>query len=67
MEGIMPKPDKTRIQAFEDSAAFYQWLVRNHASEPEVWVKIYEKGSGQKSVSWDEAVEIYQTTKRQYN
>jgi uncharacterized protein YdeI (YjbR/CyaY-like superfamily) len=52
----MPEPDKTRIQTFEDSAAFCQWLERNHVSEPEVWVKIYKKGSGQKTVSWDEAV-----------
>lgn len=52
----MPEPDKTRIQAFEDSAAFWQWLELNHASEPEVWVKIYKKGSGQKTITWDEAV-----------
>lgn len=52
----MPEPDKTRIQAFEDSAAFWAWLERNHASEPEIWMKIYKKGSGQKTISWNEAV-----------
>lgn len=52
----MPEPDKTRMQAFEDSAAFWAWLERNHASEPEIWMKIYKKGSGQKTISWNEAV-----------
>ena len=52
----MPEPDQTRIQAFEDSAAFWNWLEQNHASEPELWLKIYKKGSGQKSINWEEAV-----------
>ena len=52
----MPEPDKTRILAFEDSDAFWRWLELNHASEPELWVKIFKKGSGQKTISWNEAV-----------
>jgi len=52
----VPEPDKTRIQAFEDSAAFWQWLERNHTSESELWLKIFKKGSGQKTITWEEAV-----------
>lgn len=52
----MPEPDKTRIHAFEDSVAFGRWLERNHASEPELWLKIFKKGSGQKTITWDEAI-----------
>ena len=52
----MPEPDQTRIHAFEDSAAFWWWLELNHASEPEVWVKMYKKGSGRKTITWNEAV-----------
>ena len=52
----MPEPDKTRIHAFEDSTAFHDWLAANHATEPELWLKIYKKGSGQKSINWEEAV-----------
>lgn len=52
----MPDPDQTRIQAFEDAPAFEEWLALNHASEPEVWVKMYKKGSGQKTISWEESV-----------
>ncbi|HMQ50705.1 MAG TPA: YdeI/OmpD-associated family protein [Anaerolineae bacterium] len=52
----MPDPDQTRIQAFEDASAFGQWLELNHASESEVWVKMYKKGSGQKTINWEEGV-----------
>jgi uncharacterized protein YdeI (YjbR/CyaY-like superfamily) len=52
----VPEPDQTRIQAFEDSTAFWEWLELNHASEPEVWVKMYKKASGQKTINWEEAV-----------
>jgi len=52
----VPEPDKSRIQTFEDAAAFWRWLELNHASEPEVWVKMYKKGSGQKTINWEEGV-----------
>ncbi|NOK60394.1 MAG: hypothetical protein GFH27_549281n212 [Chloroflexi bacterium AL-W] len=52
----MPEPDKTRIRAFETAEAFGQWLQLHHASEPELWLKIFKKGSGQKTITWDEAV-----------
>lgn len=41
----MPEPDETRIQPFEDAAAFGRWLEHHHATESELWVKIYKKGS----------------------
>jgi uncharacterized protein YdeI (YjbR/CyaY-like superfamily) len=52
----MPEPDKTRIRAFADGPAFGQWLAQHHDSEPELWLKIYKKGSGQKTVDWEGAV-----------
>jgi uncharacterized protein YdeI (YjbR/CyaY-like superfamily) len=52
----MPEPDKTRIRAFEDPAAFWNWLQFHHACEPEAWLKIFKKGSGQKTITWNEAV-----------
>lgn len=52
----MPEPDKTRIRAFETAEAFGQWLQLHHASEPELWLKLFKKGSGQKTITWEEAV-----------
>jgi uncharacterized protein YdeI (YjbR/CyaY-like superfamily) len=52
----VPEPDQTRIHAFETPAAFWAWLEANYAVEPELWLKIYKKGSGQKTINWEEAV-----------
>jgi uncharacterized protein YdeI (YjbR/CyaY-like superfamily) len=48
--------DPTRVLAFEDATAFWEWLKAHHAVESEIWVKIFKKGSGQKTISWEEAV-----------
>lgn len=52
----MPEPDPNRTQTFETPAEFGSWLAANHASEPEVWLKMYKKSSGQPSINWQEAV-----------
>tara|TARA_B110001452_G_C15111879_1_gene387571 strand:- start:349 stop:894 length:546 start_codon:yes stop_codon:yes gene_type:complete len=33
-----------------------QWLKVNHASETELWVKIFKKNTGIESVTWDDVV-----------
>jgi uncharacterized protein YdeI (YjbR/CyaY-like superfamily) len=52
----MPEPDTSRIRAFATPADFWEWLEANHADEPELWLKIFKKASGQPSVDWNEAV-----------
>lgn len=52
----MPDVNTNRIRAFATSADFWEWLEANHASEPELWLKIYKKASGTPSVDWNEAV-----------
>lgn len=52
----MPEPDPTRTHAFATPADFGAWLEQHHASEPEVWIKMYKKGSGRQSIIWREAV-----------
>lgn len=52
----MPEPQEERIRAFATPAALGKWLERNHDSESELWLKIFKKGSGQKSITWKEAV-----------
>lgn len=48
--------DPKRVQAFADDEAFYAWLADHHASEPEVWIRVYKVGSGTPSVSWRDAI-----------
>lgn len=53
---MAPEPDEKRMRVFEDAAAFRDWLKANHAAHPELWIRIFKKGSGQKTISWKEAV-----------
>jgi len=41
---------------FESPAQLHAWLQANHASETELWVRIYKKGTGLPSVTWDDCV-----------
>lgn len=52
----MPEATLATICAFEDSEAFAHWLTTHHQSENELWLKVYKKASGKKSITWNEAV-----------
>ena len=52
----MPEPNLLNIMTFQISEELRQWLKLNHASESELWIKIYKKHSGLKSVTWDDIV-----------
>ena len=52
----MPDPNRETIAAFESPGDLAQWLRKNHANKSELWVKIFKKGSGVKSVSWNDVV-----------
>jgi len=52
----MPKPDMSKIVTFKSPKELSKWLQANHATESELWVKIFKKGSGVPSVIWDEVV-----------
>jgi uncharacterized protein YdeI (YjbR/CyaY-like superfamily) len=41
---------------FESPEQLHGWLQANHASETELWVRIYKKATGQPSVTWDNCV-----------
>ena len=50
------KHEGSEILAFEDAAALEGWLGRNHAVSPGVWLRIYKKGSGVKTVGFMEVL-----------
>ena len=52
----MPEPNPARIATFSKSNDLAQWLTVNHASQSELWVKIFKKGTGIQSVTWDDVV-----------
>jgi uncharacterized protein YdeI (YjbR/CyaY-like superfamily) len=56
MPPVIPNPKN--IRAFRNEAAFARWLQKNHAREPEVWLRIYKKGSGVPTVTSAEALDV---------
>lgn len=52
----MPEPDHTRIMSFATPKDLGHWLKLNHATENELWVKLYKKKSKIQSVVWDDIV-----------
>ncbi|NDV00157.1 YdeI/OmpD-associated family protein [Pseudoroseicyclus tamaricis] len=43
-------------EPFADAAALEAWLAEHHASETELWVRLYKKDSGVPSVAWGDCV-----------
>lgn len=42
---------------FKSSRELRAWLEKNHASATELWVGLYKKNSGRKSITWPELVD----------
>ncbi len=52
----MPAPDPTKIMPFAAPEDLGEWLKTHHATESELWVKIYKKKTKLASVTWDHVV-----------
>ncbi|PWK72664.1 YdeI/OmpD-associated family protein [Aminobacter sp. AP02] len=50
--------DPNKVREFEDAAQFYDWLGRHHDSQDEVWIKIHKVGTGLKSITPKEAIDV---------
>jgi len=56
MAPVAVDPDKVR--EFPTEASFYKWLGKHHDTESEVWIKIHKVGSGLKSITPKEAIDV---------
>jgi uncharacterized protein YdeI (YjbR/CyaY-like superfamily) len=52
----MPEVDPTKTMTFASPADLGRWLEANHATESELWVKVFKKRSGVPSVTWGDVV-----------
>ncbi|WP_392339787.1 YdeI family protein [Moritella marina] len=52
----MPEPDPLKIMTFATPEDLSEWLKANHATESELWVKIFKKNTGIQSVTWNDVV-----------
>jgi uncharacterized protein YdeI (YjbR/CyaY-like superfamily) len=50
--------DPEKVKTFANADAFYTWLRRHHDKADEVWIKIHKVGSGLKSITPKEAIDV---------
>ena len=46
-----------KILAFKSPAAFRTWLDKNHADSEGIWLRIFKKDSGEKTITYPEALD----------
>jgi len=51
-------PNRARVRTFATEDEFERWLRANHDREPEIWVKVYKKGSGVATVTPAQALDV---------
>jgi uncharacterized protein YdeI (YjbR/CyaY-like superfamily) len=56
MAPVVPNPRS--IRAFTSERAFDAWLRAHHASDIEIWLRIYKKGSGKPTVTSAQALDV---------
>ena len=49
-------PNRKKIKAFHNEAAFDDWLRANHARETEIWLRIYKKRAAKPTVTIAQAL-----------
>ena len=50
--------DLDKVREFADSGTLYAWLAHHHDSESELWIKIHKVGSGLKTITPKEAIDV---------
>lgn len=50
--------DPKRVRAFVSEAAFEKWLSANHDKQSELWIRIFKKATGKRTVRYAEALDV---------
>jgi uncharacterized protein YdeI (YjbR/CyaY-like superfamily) len=50
--------DEDKVIAFKSQKAFESWLAENHGKVGGIWLRIYKKASGEKTVTYAEALDV---------
>ncbi len=53
----MGSPDGSPVISFETSGKWESWLAKNHGKLDGLWLKIFKKGSGRKTVTYAQALD----------
>src|SRR3954465_15788038 len=54
----MPKLNTLPIIEFKTAKTFETWLKKNHDKSTGIWLKIFKKDSGKKTISYAEALDV---------
>lgn len=52
------KVDPDKVREFKTAEGFYRWLARNHDKADELWIRVHKVGSGLKSITPREAIDV---------
>jgi len=58
MSADTPKSGDLPIKSFKDQKTWAAWLAKNHAKSSGLWLQLAKAASGQKSVTYAEALEV---------
>ena len=56
MSALIPEPGD--VKSFKSEAALEAWMRRHHQRAPELWLRVYKKGSGVATVTIAEALDV---------
>src|SRR6185369_3820281 len=51
------KSAELKVIPFKTPKAFGTWLKKNHAKSPGIWIQFFKKGSGEKTITYAEALD----------
>jgi uncharacterized protein YdeI (YjbR/CyaY-like superfamily) len=54
----MTKVNSLPIMEFKTVEAFETWLIKNHGNSNGLWIKIFKKNSGKKTITYAEALDV---------
>jgi uncharacterized protein YdeI (YjbR/CyaY-like superfamily) len=52
------KVDPDKVREFRTAESFYKWLARHHDKADELWIRVHKVGSGLKSITPTEAIDV---------
>ena len=52
----MPEPNPREFKSFKTPEELFSWLSKHHASEKELWIKVFKKHTKKPCVTWNEIV-----------
>ena len=52
----LSEPDPAKVRSFASAKKLSRWLKAKHASQNELWIKVFKVKTGTPSVSWNEIV-----------